>query len=105
MPTRNKENQRRWKITQATPKWLTEAQRREIHDIYCRAKFLNRMWRMNGAKLSRLSSLKSSRKRDFYSVDHIVPLDGRKKVCGLHVPWNLRIIERDKDNRKGDKLE
>ena len=58
---------------QATPKWLTAEQRKQIVDIYehmrdCRA--------VTG---------------EDYHVDHIVPLRG-DNICGLHVPWNLQVL-------------
>lgn len=58
---------------QATPKWLTTEQRRQIVAIYehmrdCRA--------ITG---------------EDYHVDHIIPLRG-DNICGLHVPWNLQVL-------------
>ena len=57
----------------ATPTWLDEDQKRMIDEIYSLAK------------------LKSDVTGICYHVDHIIPLKN-KKVCGLHVPWNLQVI-------------
>lgn len=38
-----------------------------------------------------------------WHVDHIIPLQ-HPAVCGLHVPWNLRIIPAEDNLRKRNKL-
>ena len=60
----------------AMPVWLTDEQKQQIQDTYWLAKDLR------------------SVTGEPYHVDHIVPLQG-KRVCGLHVPWNLQVIPAD----------
>ncbi|MGY2279567.1 HNH endonuclease signature motif containing protein [Pseudomonas monsensis] len=38
-----------------------------------------------------------------HEVDHIIPIQG-KRVCGLHVPWNLRVITKAANVRKHAKF-
>jgi hypothetical protein len=63
----------------ATPSWLTKDQLDGIRLVYQAAQGLT-----SGVLLPDQSP-------DIYVVDHIVPLQGRR-VCGLHVPWNLQIL-------------
>lgn len=72
-------NIRKYRKYNATPSWLTEEHWKEIEEIY---------------NLSREMSTTGETR---YDVDHIIPIQG-KLVCGLHVPWNLQILER-KQNR------
>jgi len=41
------------------------------------------------------------RKGSEYELDHIVPLN-HPNVCGLHVPWNLRVVKSSTNNKKGN---
>jgi 5-methylcytosine-specific restriction endonuclease McrA len=76
---------RRRKHRNATPKWLTRAQKAEMRELY---KIAITMTKTTGEK---------------YVVDHIVPLRA-EHVCGLHVPWNLRVITQEENLRKSNKL-
>lgn len=70
---------------QATPSWLTKQDYKQIEEFYKEAQRLK---------------LETGQE---YHVDHIVPLQG-KKVCGLHVPWNLQVLEASENRKKSNKL-
>ena len=71
---------------QATPKWITAEQKLAMRQLYLQA-----------MKLTKLTG-------ERYVVDHRVPLIS-DVVCGLHVPWNLRVITQEENLRKSNKLE
>lgn len=70
---------RQARLLQATPLWLTIDQKKQMIDLYEEAKAKG----MN--------------------VDHIIPLRG-KTVCGLHVPWNLQLLNPSENFQKSNKL-
>ena len=76
---------RRRRFRNATPPWLTKSQKDAMKKLYIEAQ--------------RLTKLTGER----YVVDHIVPLIN-DEVCGLHVPWNLRVITQDENLVKSNKL-
>jgi hypothetical protein len=76
---------RRRKHRQATPPWLTRQQKSEIRQIY------------------QIAITMSKTTGEQYVVDHIVPLRS-DAVCGLHVPWNLRVMTQEENLKKSNKL-
>lgn len=76
---------RRRKHREATPIWLSRKQKSEIRQIY------------------QIAITMTQTTGEQYVVDHIVPLRG-ETVCGLHVPWNLRVITQDENLKKSNKL-
>lgn len=83
---RAKDAKRRAAELRALPRWLMAEHLQEILDFYTAAS----MFRI-------YTGLE-------YHVDHIVPLQG-KTVCGLHVPWNLQVLESSDNIRKSNKFE
>lgn len=77
-------NARRRRFREATPWWLTPQHKQEIKDKYALAQAATKEFGVR------------------YVVDHEVPLHG-ETVCGLHVPWNLRVM-REEDNLKKSNL-
>ena len=69
----------------ATPTWLSAKQKNEIRQLY------------------QIAITMSKTTGERYVVDHIVPLIS-DEVCGLHVPWNLRVITQEENLHKSNKL-
>lgn len=76
---------RRRKHREATPPWITRKQKSEIRQLY------------------QIAITMSKTTGERYVVDHIVPLRS-DYVCGLHVPWNLRVITQEENLKKSNKL-
>jgi hypothetical protein len=76
---------RRRKHREAMPPWLTQAQKRQTRELY---KIAITMTKTTGEQ---------------YVVDHIYPLRS-DIVCGLHVPWNLRVITQTDNLKKSNLL-
>jgi hypothetical protein len=68
----------------AAPPWLTEGQWREIAGFYAEAQ-----------RLTETTGI-------YHSVDHIWPIKGAKS-CGLHVPWNLRVMTHRENVQKASR--
>ena len=71
----------------ATPKWLTKSQLQEMEEIYALAQEL--AWLNQDCKP--------------FDVDHIIPLQG-VNVSGLHVPWNLQLLNISENRSKRNKV-
>jgi len=82
---RAKTKNRRRKHRNATPPWLTRRQKTEMRSMY------------------QIAITMSKTTGEAYVVDHIWPLQ-HETVCGLHVPWNLRVITRTENAVKYNKL-
>jgi len=76
---------RRRRFRDATPPWLTRKQKSEIRQLY------------------QIAITMSKTTGERYVVDHIIPLQG-ETVCGLHVPWNLRVTTQEENLKKSNKV-
>jgi hypothetical protein len=76
---------RRARSKKAQPAWLTS---HEHGQILLRYKEARVMAALTGVP---------------HEVDHIIPING-DLVCGLHVPWNLRVIPMRENRRKAKKF-
>lgn len=74
---------RRKRIEQATPQWVNKNDLRNIH-LKCQ--------QMN----EKMCDIQ-------YVVHHIIPIS-HKKVCGLNVPWNLKIMSERRHKQLGRKF-
>lgn len=71
------------RVKRATPSWLSEEHQYQMILVYEERDNRN----LEGDTV--------------WEVDHVVPIQG-KKVCGLHVPWNLQVSPRSENRSKSN---
>jgi len=76
---------RRRKHRNATPPWITNKQKHQMRDMYRVARTLTKV---TGTP---------------HVVDHIYPLRSETS-CGLHVPWNLRVVTQAENLKKSNSV-
>jgi hypothetical protein len=74
------------RVRTAMPKWLSREDREQIKNMY------------------RMAMQMTKTTGELYTVDHIIPIRS-DVVCGLHTPWNLRIIPHVDNSSKGNRFE
>jgi hypothetical protein len=76
---------RRRKHREATPPWASRKQKSEVRQLY------------------QIAITMTQTTGEQYVVDHIYPLRS-EVVCGLHVPWNLRVVTQRENLEKSNSL-
>ena len=83
--TRADTKARRRKHREATPPWLSRTHKSETRQLY------------------QIAITMTQTTGEQYVVDHIYPLRS-DVVCGLHVPWNLRVVTQAENLKKSNGL-
>lgn len=91
---RNKTARYRTKKVKATPPWFTKEHDKQCLSLQTRA-----------VELERETGVK-------HHVDHIYPITGKTRLngryqhtsCGLHVPWNLKVLPGPENSKKSFKI-
>ena len=96
-PEKRRNSTEKWR--KANMEYYTQyASLRTRHMSHAKPKWLNETEELSILKIYELAKLQGN------EVDHIIPIKN-KRVCGLHVPWNLQILSRKDNASKSNKFD